>query len=232
MKEFKFLKNIKNLKDIKIQLKKPSVKSKISTDFNFFEPFIEKSKGEKKKYNFVIAAVILAAVFITSFLWNLVQAKNTQKEIDRTRNIVESYDTKVKLAEIEKLNKKYDVLNKYFAQAYIISGAIENKDVVGSELIGKICSTLPKTVSFKSFSINVGEKGSGGAIQIQGIAQTRINAAELQNNLKALDEIKEVQVTNINNVSDTGVNNNTNVSPQYTFTIKCMLKDADSNEVK
>lgn len=232
MKEFKFLKNIKNLKGIKTELKKTSVKSNKSQDFNFFKPFIEKNKGEKKKYNFVIAAVILAAVFITSFVWNLIQVKNTQKEINRIKNIVESSDTKSKLNEMAKLNKKYDVLNKYFGQAYVVSGAIKNKDVIGSKLVGKICSALPKTLSFKTFSINVGEKGNGGSIQIQGTAETRVNTAELQHNLKSINEIKEVQVTNINDVDNVDTNNKSNGSSQYTFTIKCTLKDVDKNEVK
>lgn len=232
MKEFKFLKNIKKLKDVKIQFKKPSVKSKISTDFNFFQPFIEENKGERKKHYFALAAIILVGIFITSFIWNLVQVKIYEKQINGMENIVKSYDTKAKLNEIDKLNKKYSVLNKYFAQAYIITNAIENKDVISSELIQKICTTLPKTLSFKSFSVNVGEKGSGGTIQIQGIAQTRVNAAELQHNLKSLDEIKEVQVTNINDVDNADTNNNSNVGSQYTFTIKCTLKDGDKNEVK
>ncbi|KZL93400.1 PilN domain-containing protein [Clostridium magnum] len=234
MKKDELLNKLKKLSNTKIDLPKKEKKNK--QDFNFFEPYNGKNKQEKNKLlRASVVVVFLCVIFISSFIWNTIQIKNSQRELEAIKKELESPQIKDKLSEIDKLDGKYNILNKYYGQVYIINGALENKDLVNSELMGKICSSLPGKVSFKSFSVTLGENGSGGSIDIQGTAESRVNAAELQYNLKSLDNIKDVQVTNITDaVGNIVVGNDTtgaNVS-KYTFSIKCTLKEADEDEAK
>lgn len=230
----KLLEILKKLNDIKITI--PQKDKKKGQDFNFFEPYVGKHKQERDHFVYaVISVTSLIVIFIFCFAWNLVQIKNVQKDNDQLKQIVESSQTKAKLNEVDKLNKKYTVLNKYYGQVYIITKAIDNKSIISSSLIGKIFSQIPKTVSFKSFNLTVGDKGVGGTIDIQGVAENRSNIAELEHNLKSVDSIKEVQVSNItevNNIVESKLNVNLNNSSAYTFSIKCTLKDVDIDETK
>ncbi|MTK11915.1 MAG: PilN domain-containing protein [Clostridiaceae bacterium] len=233
MKESKLFKELKKLKDYKITLPLANEKnSNKNLDFNFFESYIGTHKKKKFKHLYITLIVsTLALVFLTSFIWNYIKINNTQKEIESLKIQVDSPQAKAKLNEVDKLKKKYDVLNKYYGQAYGITTAIDNKSIISSSLIEKIFSQIPKTLSFKSFNVTVGDKGAGGSIDIQGIAESRSNIAELEHNLKLVDSIKEVQVSNIaevNSVLESKSNNNSS----YTFSMKCTLKDVDENEAK
>lgn len=234
MKKDDLLNKLKKLNETKITIPKKDKKNR--EDFNFFEPYIGKHTQEKNQIlHIAVVAVALVVIFISSFVWNLIQVKNTQREIESLKKQVESPQAKTKLDEVDKLKKKYAVLNKYYGQAYIITTAIDNKSVINSALIGKVFSQIPKTLSFKSFNVTVGDKGAGGNINIQGIAESRANIAELEYNLKAVDSIKEVQVSNItevNNALENKLNVNLTNKSSYTFSIKCILKDVDENEAK
>lgn len=234
MKRDELLNKLKSVGNRKINLPKKDKKNK--QDFNFFEPYIGKNKQEKNKLLYLSMIItLLIVVFISSFVWNTIQIKNSQKEVETLKKEVESPQTKNKLSEIDKLDKKYNTLNKYYGQVYIVNGALERKDIVNSNLMGKICSALPEKVSFKSFSVTLGENGSGGSIDIQGTAESRVNTAELQYNLKSLSNIKDVQVTNITDATgDTIIGNDSTGTNtlKYTFSIKCTLKDADEDEAK
>lgn len=234
MNKNKLLNNLKKLNETKITIPKRDKKNK--EDFNFFQPYIGKQNKEKNQFLYVtVVATSLVVIFTSSFVLNLMQINNRQEEIENLKKQVESPQIKVKLNEVDKFKKKYDVLNKYYGQAYIITTAIDNKSVINSALIGKVFLQIPKTLSFKSFNVTVGDKGVGGNIDIQGVAETRANIAELEYNLKLVDSIKEVHVSNItevNNILESKLNVNLTNNSSYTFSIKCILKDVDENEAK
>lgn len=237
MKESKFFKELKKLKDYKITLPLANEKSSnTNLDFNFFESYIGIHKKKKFKHLYITSIILtLTLIFLTSFIWNYIKINNTQKEIESLKIQVESSQAKAKLNEVDKLKKKYDVLNKYYGQAYVITTAIDNKSIISSTLIEKIFSQIPKTLSFKSFNVKVGDKGVGGNIDIQGVAESRDNIAELEHNLKSIDSIKEVQVSSIseiNNALESKLNINLTNKSSYTFSMKCILKDVDVNEAK
>lgn len=236
MNKNELINKLKKLSQIKIKMpEKPKSKSR-GKDFNFFEPYIGKQNEEKSKFLYTAVVVIsLLVIFTAGFVWNELQISSNEEKIESLKKQVESSETKTKLNEIDKIKKKYDVLNKYYGQAYIIVKAIDNKSIISSTLIENIFSKIPKTVSFKSFNLTCGDKGVGGTIDIQGVAESRENIAELQYNLKSIDQIKEVQVNNItevNNVVESKLKVNLNNSSAYTFSIKCTLKDVDVDEVK
>lgn len=231
MKDFKYLKDTFSKLNLRANVKH-------SNDFNFFSPYVDKKKETKNKYIYSIATlVILLSLFTGNFLWNFIRIDNNEKAIDKLKKTIDSPESKTKLSEADKVKKKYDVLNKYYGQVYSITSAVNNKEIISSKLMERICSNIPEKVSFKSFSITVGEKGNGGNIQIQGAAETRANVAELEHNLKGLNEIKEVQVSNITDLNSNleenlNYNENNDLSSAYSFTIKCVLKDVDKYEAE
>ncbi|MBI6873862.1 PilN domain-containing protein [Clostridium aciditolerans] len=238
MKESKLFKELKKLKDYKITLPLTNEKnSNKNLDFNFFESYIGTRKKKKFKHlHITLIASTLTLVFLTSFIWNYIKISNTKQEIDQIKQTIDSPQTKVKLDGAVKLKKKYDVLNKYYAQAYSITSAIENRAIISSKLIEKICLNIPQKLSFKSFNITVGDKGSGSSIEIQGTAESRVSIAEFEHNLKGLNEVKEVQISNITELTadgkGTSINTDNNSDLSYSFIIKCTLKDVDEHEAE
>ncbi|UZQ50789.1 PilN domain-containing protein [Clostridium kluyveri] len=232
--KIKKLSSIK-LKDIKLRnIKFIKTKSKkthsIKQDFNFFQPYLGKHKQQR---NYILYGTLtittVMVIFIAAFIWNLYRINVTKNEINSINSALQSPQTKNKLAQLDKLNKKYNIMDKYYKQAFVINHAIENRNVVGSVLIGKISSAIPRNISFKSLDIETSSDSSKSSIDINGTSDSRDSVAELQHNLKLLDEIKEVQVLNINEENSDINSENTS---EYTFSIKCTLKDADENEAK
>lgn len=220
MKDFKYLKYTFS----KLYLR---TNDKQTNDFNFFSPYIIKKKQTKDKFLcIIVVAAVLLFIFIGNFVWNVVKINKMEKEISEMKKIMNSNDTQAKFKEADNLNKKYDILKKYYDEANVISNAINKNQVISSDLIKKISSTLPQSVSFKTVAIDT------QSIQIQGTAGSRVNIAELQYNLKQLENIKDVQVVNINKSSDSSENNNNTVETgnEYIFTLKCTLKDVEVNE--
>lgn len=197
--------------------------TKQNMDFNFFYPYLGKKKETKNKYLYMISAgVFILLILGGSFIWNMKRINSVKKEITALKSVVDSPETQDKIKQADKLNKKYDIIKKYYDGVEVISTAVDNKQVVSSELIRKLSSAIPHSVSFKTVSIDA------QSIQIQGTAGSRVNIGEFQHNLKKLDGMKDVQVMSINkNTEDKGSNDS---NEGYTFTLKCLLKDVDNNE--
>lgn len=220
MKVDELINKLKKLNEIKIELPKGNKKrNKNNQDFNFFQPYIGKEQKEKFRNTYIAIVIgILVFGFVISFAWNSMKIKETQNEIYRIKKIVDSPETKKKLAEIDNLKKKQEILNKYYNGVYSINNSVEKRSIISSELMRQICSVIPQKVSFKSISID------GGSIQISGTAESRTSIAELQYNLKLLDFVDEVQIPNISGNSQSNGKQEAN-SSTYSFSLKCTLKD-------
>jgi type IV pilus assembly protein PilN len=222
MKDFKYLKDVFS----KINLQ---VSGKKTNDFNFFSPYIAKKKNTHDRHVIsIISVAVLLFIFAGSFLWNFIKINRTEKEINQMKKAISSSTTQARLREADTLSKKHDILVKYYNQVSNISNEINKKQLVSSDLMGKISSTLPQSVSLKTMSID------SQGIELQGTAGSRVNIGELQYNLKQLDVIKDVQVISINEAlsnGQNGTNNGTTVTSNgFTFTLKCTLKDVEVNE--
>lgn len=219
------MKNIEGAIKNKINPKKPSkTKEYTDMDFNFFQPYLGKEKKQKNKILY-ISIIFGAMLFISAAttIWNYTQISNTKKEIEQMNKVINSPKSKEILKQGEKLNKKYDILKKYYSGVSSITTNIYKKEIINSDLMNKVSLSLPTSVSFKSMTLN------GNTIQIQGVAANRVNIAEFQYNLKQLQEIKDVQVMTIN--QNYNADTVTNVqNGNCNFTLKCTLKDVDENE--
>lgn len=76
-----------------------------------------------------------------------------------------------------------------------------------------ISSTVPSEVSFKNLDI------SDNTITIKGVSTSRSAVAELKHNLSSLPKMQDVYVNSIDNLGA--------VEGEYSFDIKCMLKDVE-----
>lgn len=187
-------------------------------DFNFFSPYIDKSKQKKDRTLFFgIGAAVIAFAIIGSFLWNSISTMKLNRDIKALNAELSKPDKIEKLKKAEELIKKQDIMNKYFDGIKVIYSSVESRNTVSSKLMQSLTSTMPKGVSFNSMTIDAQN------IQIQGAADSRVPIAELEYNLKALPMISGVHVSIIAGTDDKSGKS------KYTFSLKCTLKDVEKN---
>lgn len=189
-------------------------------DFNFFLPYIDEKKDIKNKKTYVVSIIaILSIIIVGSFLYNTIYSFKLNKDIKALKNEFQASENQQKLKKAEELNKKIDIMNKYYENVQLVYNTVDAKCIVNSSLLYDISKCIPKEVSFKTMAID------NSSIQIQGISKGRVAIAELEHNLKELDSISDVHVSNINS-------ENGSINGDYSFSLKCMLKGVDKNENK
>lgn len=189
-------------------------------DFNFFEPYQSAKKASKLKWVFITLCVILfLSSYIGLYKWNDAKIEQAQMEVSQ---VEKKFDVK-KYDELEKkrisIEKRYSLLKEYYENLKGVEESIYSKDVIGSDILDEIGSTIPQNVYILAMSLS--EKN----IQIQGSADTRITAAEFIYNLKALEIFQKVYIPGLNEL-----NGHENDEKEYSFSVICTLKDVDKNE--
>jgi type IV pilus assembly protein PilN len=188
-------------------------------DFNFFSPYIDKSKQKKDRTLFFgIGAAVIAFAIVGTFIWNSISTIKLNSDIKALNAELSKPEKVEKLRKAEELIKKQEIMNKYFDGIKIIYNSIDSRNIVTSKFMQSLTSTMPQGVSFKSMAID------GQTVQIQGTAKTRAAIAELQYNLKSIPAVSEASVSSIAGGTDKSTNG------EYTFSLKCTLKDVEKNE--
>jgi len=100
-------------------------------------------------------------------------------------------------------------LIKYDDEITKIIDALNSREIVTTNLLDKLSSTLPTEVTFNSINITNTE------ITIQAVSTSRVAIGEVEHNLKKLDIMQDVYIGGISGVEN------------YTFDIKCVLKDVE-----
>lgn len=190
-------------------------------DFNFFSPYLGKKKEIKNKnLYFGIVGGILVLIIAGTFVFNSINILLLKRDIKDLNADLSKPETVQKLKQSEDLNKKQEIMNKYFEGINVIFNSINDNNAVSSDKLTSLASTLPSGTSFKNMSID------GQTVSIQGTAKNRVSIGEFQHNLKQLNWISNVQVSSI-----TGGEDGTSKG-DYSFVLKCSLKDVDKNENK
>lgn len=194
-------------------------------DFNFFSPYIDKKREKKLSIVFLLGtASIVFVIIVTSFLWNFFTIRTLEKDITNCNTILNSKEVKENEKQYEALNKKWEFLKKYNEGVTSVSNNISKKEQINSELMQKITSYIPKELCFKSLHMN------NDNLDINGTAKTRVQIAEFEYNLRGIEEIKDVHISNISKNSSKTITDGkilTNVENDFNFTIKCNLKEVD-----
>lgn len=179
-------------------------------DINFFSPYQGKKKERKNQNIYTYSLLGFVAVFIGGTL-----ALNTFNLL-KVEKSIEGYQVKLndpaiqeKVQEANKVSAELDILSRYEKDLTSIYKGVESRDVVSNEILNMISSTLPTEVSFNSLNVTNTE------ITMQATSSNRTAIAEVQYNLKQLNNIQEVYIGAIS--GDT----------KYTFDIRCTLKDGE-----
>lgn len=183
-------------------------------DLNFFAPYQGKKK-EKTNTNMYIygAAGLVGFVILSTLIFNSAKLFLLNRSIKDYTLKLEDKEIQTELREAETLNNQIQVLNQYDTELSHVAKSVNERDNVSDTLLNEISSTVPSEVSFKNMDV------INNTINIQGVATNRTSVAELKHNLSGLTKMQDVYV---NSIKDSGA-----VKGEYSFDIKCVLKDVD-----
>lgn len=179
-------------------------------DLNFFRPYqgIEKEKNSDKKLIQIIVGAT-ALVITATLIYNSVNLYIVGNKIDSYNAKLNDSDFLTNLEAANTVIAKTNVLNEYDKSLSNIISAIESRDVVKTDILNSISSTMPSEVKVTSIIIKKEEI-------VMKVESTKISAiGELEHNLKELDYISSVSVGNIAGIT------------VYTADLSCQLKDVE-----
>ncbi|MDV4149365.1 PilN domain-containing protein [Clostridium sp. AL.422] len=179
-------------------------------DMNFFAPYQGQKKEQKNKNIYVYSLVgFLSVVVVGSLAWNSVNIILVNNKIKTYNEKLEEKVIKEKLAKWDDISKKNSILTRYDNELSNIVDSLNTREVVTTEILDKLSSTLPTEVTFNSISITNTE------ISIQAVSTSRVAIGEIEHNLKNLNNVQDVYIGGISG------------DENYTFDIKCVLKDVE-----
>ena len=183
-------------------------------DLNFFAPYQNKKK-ESFNANIYIygASAVVGLIIIGSLMFNGVKYFLLDRVIKDYTERLQDPEIQSELKEAENLNGQIGILTKYDDVLSDVAKSVKDRDNVSDQLLKEISSTVPSEISFKSMDI------LNNTVTIQGTAANRTSVAELKYNLSRLSKMQNVYV---NSIKNTGA-----VEGEYSFDIKCVLKDVD-----
>lgn len=188
-------------------------------DFNFFSPYLATKKERDQKWIFVTMGGIITCFIVVSLVWNTVNIFILKSKITTLNNSINDASIQEQLRTSEALAKKSESLKKLNTDLNEIYNYINSRSIIKQELMVNISGILPEGVALKTMTAD------GKTIQIQATSKSRTAIGEFQHNLKQKNEFKDVSISNIN--SDLAASD-----AQFTFSIKCVLKDVDNNANK
>lgn len=192
-------------------------------DFNFFLPYIESKKMKRSLFYSIIVSVSLISILIIFYVANVFRILTLNKRINSINAQINSPEIVKQTKRLEEAQKKHDLMKKYYDIVDNANGGLLSSNTVTTELISDLASTLPLNVNFSNMSIASNE------INIQGTASTRIEIAELEHNIKALNDIDNVSIS----VISVGAKEGSAASNgSYMFSLKCSVKGVSNNENK
>lgn len=179
-------------------------------DVNFFTPYQGQKKEEKNKIIYVYSSVgFLTVAILGTLVFNSVSLAVLKGQIKSYESKINAPEIQEKIKEANEVAMKKDILVKYDNGLTEVITAVESREVVSTKILNSISSTLPSEVSFNSINLTNTE------VAIQAVSSTRSAIAELQYNLKQLDNVQDVYIGAISG------------DESYTFDIKCVLKDVE-----
>jgi type IV pilus assembly protein PilN len=183
-------------------------------DLNFFKPYQGKSKERKNSKIYVYGAMAIVALLIVGSLGvNTVRIILLNKSINNYNIKLSAPETQEQLKEAEDINKQITILKQYDTALTDVAVSVKERDNVSDTLLLDISSTVPSEVSFKNLDIE------DNTVTIKGVSTNRSAVAELKHNLSSLSIMQDVYV---NSIDSSGA-----VEGEYSFDIKCVLKDVE-----
>ena len=181
-------------------------------DINFFKPYLGKNKEKINAQMYIYGAmVIVGLLIIVTFGINTTRIILLNKSISSYNEKLSASEIQTQLKEANNINKQIDILKQYDAGLIDVAVSVKDRDNVSNILLKNISSTVPSGVSFKNLDV------VENTIAIKGTSTNREAVAELKHNLSKLPIMSDVYVNSIDTQSA--------VEGEYSFDIKCVLKD-------
>ena len=179
-------------------------------DMNFFAPYVGEKKEKQNRNLYIYSVGAFLTVFILgSLVWNTTTIILLNSKIKYYNTELSNPEIIEKIAKYDDLNNKGNILTSYDKSVTNILSSLETREVVTSNLLDKLSSSLPSEVTFNNITINNNE------ISIQAVSTTRESIAEVQHNLRELKNIQDVYISGISG------------EEIYNFNIKCVLKEVN-----
>lgn len=179
-------------------------------DMNFFAPYVGEKKEKQNKNLYIYSVGAFLSVFILgSLVWNTANIMLLNNKIKYYNNELNKPEVIEKIAKYDDLNNKGNILNSYDKSVTAILSSLKTREIVTSNLLDKLSASIPSEVTFKNITINNNE------ISIQAVSTTREAIAEVQHNLRELNNINDVYISGISG------------EEVYNFNIKCQLKEGN-----
>ena len=171
-------------------------------DINFFSTYQNERYKQKNQniYSYVLVGVVGLFV-IGTFTFN--------HQIDELESKLLDPAIQEQIKESDLAFKLSEVLGQYDNGLTSLLTSIESRDLITTQKLDLISSTIPSEVQFGSLSI------TNTNITISATSTSRTAIAEVQHNLKQLDFIADVYIGSIGG-TDT-----------YSFSLNCTLKDVN-----
>lgn len=181
-------------------------------DVNFFKPYLGKDKEKVNSKMYIYGFVALVGILIIgSFIVNTTRMFLLERSINDYKGKLAAAEIQEKLKEADSVNNQIEVLKQYDSALSEVAVSVKKRDNVSETLLKNVSSTVPSQVSFKNLDI------VENTIVIKGVSTDRTAVAEFKHNLSNLPIMQNVYVNSIDTQSA--------VEGEYSFDIKCVLKD-------
>jgi len=181
-------------------------------DVNFFKPYLGKDKEKVNSKMYIYGFVTLVGILIIgSFIVNTTRMFLLERSINDYKGKLAAAEIQEKLKEADIVNNQIEVLKQYDSALSEVAVSVKKRDNVSETLLKNVSSTVPSQVSFKNLDI------VENTIVIKGVSTDRTAVAEFKHNLSNLPIMQNVYVNSIDTQSA--------VEGEYSFDIKCVLKD-------
>lgn len=178
-------------------------------DLNFFEPYIEKRSIKFNKSLLLYALCMLIVLGIAAYgVYNQLTIKALQADVRDRKEVAENPKTIEKVNEIKALEEEVTNFRQEVQNIIDLDKSIEDRDIIGDELLKSIKNKMPEDVFLTSFSARDRD------IQVSGISKNKYSVAEFGNALMGIEDAEEFFISNIVQTED-----------YYKFDLNLTIKD-------
>ena len=182
-------------------------------DLNFFEYFISKKDKfckEKRIYYFITIPLCLFIVIYTTHLQ--IRIRRISKDVAKMEAVLEDNLLTKKMKKIKEKEEEVKEFRIYLEQYRQLDRIISKKSIIDDSLLESITLRRPDGVYFTSISINT------DSIELIGYSGDQYSIAVFSNNLKSLEDFKNVFISTI-----------TKSSQNYNFVLNINFEDVDGD---
>ncbi|MDO4926687.1 MAG: PilN domain-containing protein [Turicibacter sp.] len=179
-------------------------------DINFFSTYQLKNqdKHSQNLYGYLLGSAVGLFIFGT-FGVNQYQLMKVNRQISDLEEKLADPIIQEQIEESDRAYKIAELLEQYDSGLKSLLINIESRDLITTQKLDLISSTIPSEVQFGSLSI------TNTTITISATSTSRTAIAEVQHNLKQLDFIADVYIGSIGGTES------------YSFSLNCTLKDVN-----